>query len=208
MPVFVLAAALLAITPGPDTAYILGRSTHHGWRGGSVAVLGIALGISVHILAAAAGLSALLVASARAFVLAKFAGAAYLFYLGLRMILGSTKAPGRDGSLRTGSTEAPTKRIFWQGFLTNALNPKVALFFLAFLPQFIDIDAKSNAISFLFLGLVFDVVITLWNLVVAATAARVMTWIRESTLFRNWIDRTIGAVFIYLGFRLAIAEQR
>jgi threonine/homoserine/homoserine lactone efflux protein len=102
----------------------------------------------------------------------------------------------------------PAAQIFWQGFLTNVLNPKVALFFLAFLPQFINSGAESKALAFVFLGFVFDVAGTLWNLLVAVTAARVAGWVRESTQLWSWVHRAIGAVFVYLGFRLAFAEQR
>ncbi len=182
-----MAGLLLAMSPGPDTAYILGRSAQNGWRGGAVAALGIAVGIWVHILAAAAGLSALLMASARAFMVAKLVGAAYLLFLGFKMIV--TTGQRLNPVPGSATTSTSTNQIFWQGFLTNVLNPKVAFFFLAFLPQFINADTSSKATSFLFLGLVFDVVGTLWNLVVARTAA-------------------LGAVFIYLGLRLATAEPR
>ncbi len=203
---FVLAGLLLAMSPGPDTAYILGRSAQHGWRGGSLAALGIALGIWVHILAAAAGISALLLASGNAFAVAKLLGGAYLTYLGLRMIFQKRRSGG-TALARTGQTGAPTKEIVWQGFLTNVLNPKVAIFFLAFLPQFIDADAKSKASAFVFLGLIFDFVGTLWNLVVARTAARLADWANKSAGVLEWPDRIMGTIFIYLGLRLATAEQ-
>ena len=206
LPIFLVAGLLLAMSPGPDTAYILGRSAQHGWRGGALAALGIAVGIWVHILAAAVGLSGLLMASSRAFMVAKLVGAAYLLFLGFKMLVST----GQRLSPLPGSATSPTSagQIFGQGFLTNVLNPKVALFFLAFLPQFINSDTPSKATSFLFLGLVFDVVGTLWNLVVARTAAQLVGWAKGSRRLLNWIDRTIGAVFIYLGLRLATAEHR
>jgi threonine/homoserine/homoserine lactone efflux protein len=208
LAVFILAGLLLAMAPGPDTAYILGRSAQRGWRGGSVAAAGIALGIWVHILAATAGLSALLLASARTFAVVKLVGAGYLFYLGFRMILSSSNHANRKFPLQSALTDVSSKKIFWQGFFTNVLNPKVALFFLAFLPQFINSNAESKAISFLFLGLVFDVVGTFWNLLVAQAAARLASWAKESSKLSSWIDRTIGVIFIYVGFRLATAQQR
>ena len=206
LPMFIVAGLLLAMSPGPDTAYILGRSAQSGWRGGMIAAMGIAVGIWVHILAAAIGLSALLMTSARAFMVTKLVGACYLVFLGLKMIASA----GERRGFATGRTPAPTptNQIFWQGFLTNVLNPKVALFFLAFLPQFINSGTVSKAASFLFLGLVFDVVGTSWNLTVAGTAARFARWARGSTRLTDWIDRTIGGVFIYLGFRLATVEHR
>ena len=206
LPTFVVAGLLLAMSPGPDTAYILGRSAQNGWRGGAVAALGIAIGIWVHILAAAAGLSALLMASARAFMVAKLVGAAYLLFLGFKMIVSTRQRLSPLPGNATSATSA--NQIFWQGFLTNVLNPKVAIFFLAFLPQFINSDTPSKATSFLFLGLVFDGVGTLWNLVVARTAAQVGRWAKGSGQLLNWIDCTIGAVFIYVGLRLATAEHR
>ena len=99
-------------------------------------------------------------------------------------------------------------RVFWQGFLTNILNPKVALFFLAFLPQFIGVGAGSKTISFLFLGLIFDIVGTAWNLLVACVAAHVATRIQRVSSLRLWIDRALGATFIYVGFRLASPQRR
>jgi len=206
LPMFIVAGLLLAMSPGPDTAYILGRCAQSGWRGGMVAAMGIAVGIWVHILAAAIGLSALLMTSARAFAVTKLVGAAYLVFLGLKMIASTGRR--RNLALGTRPASTSTNQIFWQGFLTNVLNPKVALFFLAFLPQFINSGTASKAASFFFLGLVFDVVGTLWNLTVAGTAARFARWAKGSTRLTDWIDRTIGGVFIYLGFRLATVEHR
>jgi threonine/homoserine/homoserine lactone efflux protein len=206
LPMFIVAGLLLAMSPGPDTAYILGRSAQSGWRGGMVAAMGIAVGIWVHILAAAIGLSALLMTSARAFMVTKLVGACYLVFLGLKMI--ASTGQRRNLAMERTPSATPTNQIFWQGFLTNVLNPKVALFFLAFLPQFINSGTASKAASFLFLGLVFDVVGTSWNLTVAGTAARFARWARGSTRLTDWIDRTIGGVFIYLGFRLATVEHR
>ena len=163
---FVVAGLLLNMTPGPDTAYIVGRSVQLGWRGGAAAALGIGAGCLVHIIAAAVGLSALLAASSTAFVVVKYAGAAYLCYAGLRMLFVRGKADvfGRP-------QVATMRAVFWQGALTNALNPKVALFFLAFLPQFVDAASPNKPVAFLLLGLLFDVNGTIWNLGVAAFAA-------------------------------------
>jgi threonine/homoserine/homoserine lactone efflux protein len=207
LPMFVLAGLLLAMSPGPDTAYILRRSGRQGWRGGSAAALGIALGIWVHILAAAAGFSALILASASAFTAAKLVGAGYLFYLGIAAILRSAKGSSRYRFIENSMADASSRAIFWQGFLTNVLNPKVALFFLAFLPQFINAGPGSKAVSFLFLGVVFDVVGTSWNLFIARAAVQVASWAKGSTAMFDWIDRSVGGIFIYLGLRLAIADR-
>ena len=200
---FVVAGLLLNITPGPDTAYIVGRSVQLGWRGGAAAAFGIGAGCLVHIVAAAVGLSALLAASSMAFIVVKYAGAAYLCYAGLRMLL----ARGQAG-VAEARVEATTMRaVFWQGALTNALNPKVALFFLAFLPQFVDAASPNKPVAFLLLGLVFDVNGTMWNLGVAAVAARMGRAFRTSAM-AAWISRVLGGMFIFLGVRLALFEQR
>lgn len=206
LSLFVVSGLLLAMSPGPDTAYIVGRSSHLGWRSGVMAALGIGIGIWVHILCAAAGVSALLLTSVRAFTVIKLAGAAYLLYLGIKMLIGKGQCARVSGA--RGQAATTTTRVFWQGFLTNILNPKVALFFLAFLPQFIAARTRSKTISFLFLGLTFDIVGTSWNLFIACVAAHVATRIQRVNSLRLWIDRALGATFIYVGFRLASAQQR
>ena len=196
---FVLSGLLLNIAPGPDTLYILSRTASQGWRGGAVAALGIGTGCWVHIFAAALGLSALLAASATAFTVLKWVGGVYLVWMGISMLRTSaqTLEPGAQ------APQQRLRRVFAQGFATNALNPKVALFFLAFLPQFIDPDAPHKALAFIFLGCVFNFNATLWNLFVAWSAARIARSVKDSRAVRTWINRTIGGVFIYLGVRLA-----
>jgi threonine/homoserine/homoserine lactone efflux protein len=200
---FIAAGLLLNITPGPDTAYIVGRSVQLGWRGGVAAAFGIGAGCLVHIVAAAVGLSALLAASSTAFVVVKYAGAAYLCYVGARMLL----VGGEVNEIRPPAEITTTRAVFWQGALTNALNPKVALFFLAFLPQFVDAASLHKPLAFLLLGLLFDVNGTIWNLCVAAFAARIGRAFR-STAISVWINRALGGLFVYLGVRLALFESR
>ena len=203
--IFVLAGLLLNVTPGPDTAYIVGRSAQLGWRGGAMAALSIGAGCFVHIAGAALGLSALLATSALAFSVLKWAGAAYLVYIGLRML--TARAPHLPPDRATDRRDDISLRtVFWQGFLTNALNPKVALFFLAFLPQFIRPDAPSKVLAFATLGLVFNLNGTLWNLGVAWFTARV-TALRSVGRARIWLERGIGGLFVALGARLALAER-
>ena len=195
---FVLSGLLLNVAPGPDTFYILGRTAGQGWRGGAVAALGIGSGCFVHIVAGALGLSALLAASATAFSVLKWVGGAYLVWMGIAMLRAPTQTPE--------TAQAPQqqlRRVFVQGFATNALNPKVALFFLAFLPQFIAPDAPHKAFAFLFLGCVFNFNATLWNLFVAWSAARLASSVKDARTVRTWVNRSIGGVFIYLGVRLA-----
>ena len=199
---FVLAGLLLNVTPGPDMALVMGRAMRDGALAGAVA-LGIGAGAFVHIASAAVGLSVLIASSALAFTVVKWLGAAYLVVVGLRMLLaipaagvmGATQLP--PSSLRT---------VFLQGFLTNVLNPKVALFFLAFLPQFIDPAAPSKAAAFIALGLVFNLTGTGWNLAVAWAASR-MARLSAFTAVRAWLDRVVGALFLGLGIGLALAER-
>jgi threonine/homoserine/homoserine lactone efflux protein len=202
---FVLSGFLLNITPGPDTLYIVGRSSTQGWRGGAVAALSIGAGTLVHIAAAALGLSAILAASAAAFTAVKLVGAAYLLYVGISLIRSAGKSRSSTGA--TVVRPASMRGIFVQGFLTNVLNPKVALFFLAFLPQFVASDASSKPLAFLFLGAIFDFNGTLWNLAVAWSTAKLSSTLAPSAAFRRWFNRCVGALFIFIGIRLALAHE-
>jgi threonine/homoserine/homoserine lactone efflux protein len=202
---FIVSGLLLNITPGPDTAYILGRSMQLGWRGGAAAAIGISTGCLVHVFAAAIGLSALLMASSAAFAVLKLAGAAYLLFTGIQMLLSRPKPPA-DVAAPAGETSL--SRVFWQGALTNVLNPKVALFFLAFLPQFVAADSPHKTSAFLLLGAVFIFNGTLWCLGLAAFAARAASRIRRSEGVMAWINRVLGGLFVYLGFRVAMMEVR
>jgi threonine/homoserine/homoserine lactone efflux protein len=197
---FVVSGLLLNIAPGPDTLYIVGRSASQGWRGGSVAAFGITAGCFVHIFAAALGLSALLAASATAFTVLKWIGGAYLVWVGISML----RAPPPSDVAASALPVQSLRRVFVQGFATNALNPKVALFFLAFLPQFIDPHAPHKALAFLFLGCVFNFNSVFWNLFVAWSAARLFaSATARSKSIRTWLNRAIGGVFVVLGVRLA-----
>ena len=199
LAVFVVSGLLLNIAPGPDTLYILGRSASQGWRGGAVAALGINAGCFVHIGAAALGLSALLAASATAFTLLKWIGGAYLVWIGIAML----RAPIANEAAPHALPAQSLRRVFAQGFATNALNPKVALFFLAFLPQFIDPNAPHKALAFAFLGCLFNANSVVWNLFVAWSAARIANGVARSRAVRGWLNRAIGGVFVVLGARLA-----
>src|SRR4051794_23919206 len=202
---FLVSGLLLNITPGPDTAYIVGRSAQMGWRGGAAAAVGISAGCLVHVLASAIGLSALLTASATAFAAVKWAGAAYLVYLGITQLLGQQTANTR---IAAGPTVVTLRQVFWQGALTNVLNPKVAMFFLAFLPQFVAADSPHKPLAFLLLGTIFIVNGTLWCLGVAVVAARAARRVRGSSAALLWLNRAIGGLFIYLGVRIAMLETR
>ena len=201
---FVLSGFLLNVTPGPDTAYIVGRSIQLSWRGGVAAALGICCGCLVHVFAAAIGLSALLAASSAAFTVVKLIGVIYLCWMGVRMMLNAgtaSAAPDREGPARL-------RTVFWQGVLTNALNPKVALFFLAFLPQFVAVDSPHKAIAFAILGIIFNINGTMWNCAVAVAAAKVAYRTRPAGRAVAWVNRALGALFVYLGVRVAMIEAR
>jgi len=202
---FVVSGLLLNFTPGVDTLYIVGRSTLQGARAGAVAALGIGAGCCVHMLAAALGLSALLAASASAFTAVKLVGAGYLVYLGIS--LWRSGPPTQAGGGAAPAPRAPMRVVFAQGVLTNVLNPKVALFFLAFLPQFVDADASSKLVAFLFLGLVFNVNGTLWNLLVAWSAARIGRRVGGRGRASLWLARAAGTAFVALGIKLALSEK-
>jgi threonine/homoserine/homoserine lactone efflux protein len=202
---FVAAGLLLNITPGPDNAYITGRSLQLGWRGGAAAAIGVGCGCLVHVFATAVGLSALLAASSVAFNAIKLIGGAYLCYMGVRMLLsrGETETAGQGSS-----PTVTLRQVFWQGALTNVLNPKIALFFLAFLPQFVDADAPHKPFAFLLLGVIFVLNGTVWCLGVAAFAAKAAARMRRSGGLMRWLNRGIGALFVYLGIRVALMDAR
>jgi len=203
LPLFVASGFLLNITPGADSLYIVTRSVTQGVRAGVAAALGIAVGCYVHILAAALGLSALLAASASAFTVIKLIGAAYLVYIGVSMLHSRPASPlHTEGAI----TAVPWRTVFAQGFLTNVLNPKVALFFLAFVPQFIDPATPDKALAFIFLGCIFNVNGTLWCLFLAWSAARVGA-LGAGRRDVTWLNRGVGALFILLGLRLALSEH-
>lgn len=204
LALFVLSGLLLNLTPGPDTLYIVGRSTTQGWRAGAIAALGIGTGIFVHITAAAIGLSAILAASAAAFTAVKIAGAIYLVYVGISLLLASRSAADESAAA---PPPAALRTIFLQGFLTNVLNPKVALFFLAFLPQFVEPSTPNRALSFLFLGVIFNLNGTLWNLFVAWSSARIGGAAVRNDAFSRWFNRCVGGLFVWLGLRLAFGRD-
>jgi threonine/homoserine/homoserine lactone efflux protein len=210
---FTVAGLLLNLTPGPDVLYIVTNALRSGARAGVVAALGITAGCFVHIFAAALGVSALMAASSTAFTVLKWAGAAYLVYVGLRMLL--ARAPAAQEvvatdliAARAGITWASDlKRIFFQGFWTNALNPKVALFFLAFVPQFIAPDVANKPLAFLLLGLLFNFN-GLWvNVGWALTAAWMASRLGAVRAGMHWLERAAGLMFIGFGIRLAFSDN-
>ena len=200
--IFVVSGLLLNLTPGNDMLYVIARSSGGSVRAGIVSALGIGAGCFVHMLAAVAGLSALVAQSAIAFEILKYAGAAYLVYLGLRSIFDRSSSTTRE----TSHTRSMS-RIFWQGVLTNVLNPKVALFFLAFLPQFIDASKGSLSLQILFLGTWFNVMGTLVNILVALVFGRLGARLSRIPKFMQWQQRFTGIVLMALGIRVAMTSK-
>jgi threonine/homoserine/homoserine lactone efflux protein len=209
---FLVASLAVNLTPGPDMLYVIGRSVGQGRRAGIVAALGVFAGCLVHIAAAAVGLAALLELVPAAYLVLKYAGVAYLLYIGIRMILAAGTMA--DAAAAGNAPPVPLGAIFRQGAITNALNPKVALFFLAFLPQFVDYTAgvgaasASPALQMLALGLVFDVGGLLVNGGVACGFGTAGDWLRRRPGVWRWQQRATGGIFIAVALRLALPERR
>ena len=193
---------MLNLTPGPDTAYILGRSIAQGREAGVASALGICVGSIFHSCAAALGLSAILATSAVAFAAIKLLGGAYLIFFGIKMLLDRRRQLSLPSNFRRRTTIA----AFRQGVFTNVLNPKVALFFLAFLPQFIDPASNMKLLAFLALGLTFVTTGTIWCLILAWFASALSERLRENETIGQWLNRAAGALFVFLGARLATTK--
>jgi RhtB (resistance to homoserine/threonine) family protein len=199
---FVVSGLLLNLMPGPDSLLIMTRSATQGARAGCVAALGIGAGVFIHMFAAALGLSAILSTSATAFTVVKYVGAAYILYLAFGLLRSKPRAA---------LDAAPTvpmrfTKIFAQGFLTNVLNPKVALFFLAFVPQFIQADAQYKAFAFIVLGVIFNVNGMLWCFALALFTARAKARLQISARTSLWLNRVTGSLFVWLGVKLALTK--
>jgi RhtB (resistance to homoserine/threonine) family protein len=208
---FCVAVFLLNVTPGPDTAYIVGRSVAQGRSAGLISALGISTGCCVHALACAFGLTALLAASATAFTVVKFVGAIYLVYLGTRLIFAKTERTPAEAAVtapaRTAAAPRPLRQLFLQGFWTNVLNPKVVLFFVSFFPQFVSTESSHKALAFLALGVVFVLMSTVWNSFVAWIAGSVTRRFSGKPGVKKWLDRTVGTAFVGLGLKLATSTR-
>lgn len=204
---FIVAGWLLNLTPGPDVLYIVSSALKNGVRAGIVAALGIVSGCFVHVFAAALGVGALLATSATAFTVLKWVGAAYLMWMGVKLLL------AKDGSSivpadATGEPQAVNLgRVYRQGFLTNVLNPKVALFFLAFVPQFIAPGTEDKVTAFLLLGLLFNINSLPINFGYAWLAGWASPRVGAVQRAMHWMDRAAGVMFIGFGLRLAMSDN-
>ncbi len=201
---FMAASLLLSVTPGSDSMYIITRSVSQGNKAGMYSVLGVISGILVHTLLAALGLSILLANSPLAFTIVKYIGASYLCYLGFKMLTSKQDALLAE-QLNENTKLAKTLdcfKICKQGMLTNTLNPKVALFFLAFFPQFVDPSYAHSTLSFLILGLTFAVTSLIWCLCLALLASRFSQKLRENPKIESILNKVSGVVFIGMGIKL------
>ena len=202
LALFVAAALALLLVPGPAVLYIVARSVEQGRTAGLVSVVGVHLGSLVHIAAAAIGLSSLLVSSAIAFDVVRYLGAAYLVYLGVRALL--TRAEPEGLQVRP----APLARLLRQGAVVNILNPKTALFFLAFLPQFVDPEAGYAALQIVVFGLVFVALGLVTDGAYALLAGTAGNWLRSSRAYTAAQRYVAGTVFIGLGLAAAFSGSR
>ena len=202
--VFAFASLMLNITPGNDMMYVASRSAGQGIKAGIVSSLGIAAGCMVHIFAAVVGLSAIIAKSASVFDIIKYVGAAYLIYLGVRSFFDRKKSFHLAGQLQPKTYG----KIFWQGVITNMLNPKVALFFLAFIPQFIDISAAHPQWQILFLGIWFNCSGAVVNIIVAILFGKMGNWLAKSPRFVKVQQKITGVVLITLGIKVALTSKK
>ncbi len=205
---FLTAALLLAIAPGPGMLYVLARSLAGGKREGVLSALGTFLGGMVHVFAAALGVSIVLAKSATAFATVKYAGAAYLGFLGVRMILAARKDKDKAEAAHSPEKIKPTRNPLWQGVATEVLNPKTALFFLSFIPQFVNRSTGNVFVQFVALGTISVAMNTSADLIVIAMAGPLGERIRASATFRRRQRTVTGAIMIGLGTYLATSEAR
>ncbi|MFZ1919313.1 MAG: LysE family translocator [Terriglobales bacterium] len=204
--IFLGAAILLAIAPGPGMLYVLARSLAGGRREGLLSALGTFFGGMVHVFAAAAGVSIILARSAFAFATVKYLGAGYLCFLGVRMIFDARNARKDDPIVP--SQIRPGRNPFWQGILTEALNPKTALFFLSFIPQFVNRASGHVFLQFVLLGTLSVALNTTADIVVTLLAGPLGERIRRSADFRRRQRTLTGAIMIGLGTYLALGESK
>lgn len=202
--VFFSAALALNLSPGPDLFFVLSRTLAGGRRVGLASACGVCSGAVVHVAAAALGISAILATSALAFAVVKYVGAAYLLYLGIQILRSAGSASLLDvkGGPKTSAWQA-----YRQGVLVDILNPKVAIFFMAFLPQFVRPDHGSIAVQLLLLGVLVVMVAIVVESAAVLLAARASATLRSNRRLGQWLDRLLGSVLIMLGLRLGLAER-
>ncbi|HEU5367184.1 MAG TPA: LysE family translocator [Ktedonobacterales bacterium] len=203
LALFLTASLALIVAPGPDSLYVLARGIGQGRRAGAISALGTSTGLLVHTTAAALGLAVLLQTSIVAYTIIKFVGAAYLIYLGVKTFL------SKQSMLVTPASGKPSwRRMYLQGMLTNVLNPKVALFFVAFLPQFVDQHSGTVALHMLLLGVIFASLALAYLLLVAGLSGSLGTFLNARPAWASRLRWLTGSVMIGLGLRLALPDRR
>ncbi|MDO6708135.1 LysE family translocator [Photobacterium sp. 1_MG-2023] len=201
---FVLSGLLLNLIPGPDSLLIASRAASQGFKAGSAAALGIGTGTMIHIVAAALGLSAVLATSATAFTVVKVLGGVYLIYMAFSMLRSNG---GDEKPVCFQKSKASFKRIYTQGLMTNVFNPKIAVFFLAFMPQFISASSEHKALAFIVLGLIFNVNGMLWCHLLAWGSASLSNKLQVNNSVKKWLSRLTATLFGVFGVRLLVASQ-
>lgn len=199
---FILASVIMIITPGPDLIYVLTRGVSGGRRAGVASAIGVTLGILVHTIAASLGVAVLLQTSVYAFWILKIIGGIYLTYLGIQMIRHRKRL-----AVKKEQGSYPTRQCIVQGFFSNVFNPKVALFFVAFLPQFIDPDAHSQGAYMAILGLIFALMAVLFLVALGFVAGTASDWFQRKSRFGEWISAGSGTILILLGVRLLTPQR-
>ncbi|MBW1841578.1 MAG: LysE family translocator [Deltaproteobacteria bacterium] len=202
-PLFLISCIMLNLTPGQDTIYIIGRSVAQGKKSGILSAMGIMSGVLIHTFFAAIGLSVILATSSLAFAIVKYAGAGYLIWIGIGFL--RNRRPDEKTEIMEKKQLGPWK-IYRQGILTNLLNPKVALFFLSFLPQFVDPRTEVIFIPFMALGLVFFITGSLWCMVLVYGASWLADRVRHQSFMGGILKKVTGTLFIGLGIKLAISH--
>lgn len=200
---FLAVSWALIIAPGPDMLYVITRGISHGRRAGILSAAGVVCGILVHTTAAAFGLALILQASSKAFLIVKSAGVLYLFYLGIKSFLDKSTFRMQDHTSIVSS-----RMLFWQGVLSNVLNPKIAIFFLAFLPQFVDRESGNIPLQMVMLGLTFALFGLCFLVVVGYFAGTIGAWLTRRPRYTNILRWCTGGILISLGLRLALTEKR
>lgn len=205
---FALSVFLLSVTPGPDMAYVIGQSVANGRRAGIVSASGVALGSCTHAIASAVGLTALITASPVMFTAIKSVGAAYLIYLGAKMVSGTFKKNKESESFAAQNIrKISAYNLLSKGFITTLTNPKVLLFFISFFPQFVTPDGEQHAASFMLLGLTYAVIAFLTDVTFALLAGSAAGAVSGNRKLQNLLDRIVGTTFIALGIRLALTRR-
>jgi RhtB (resistance to homoserine/threonine) family protein len=202
---FLLTAILLNLTPGNDTIFILTKSIGQGKKAGTISALGIATGSIIHTMLAAFGLSIIIAKSILIFNLIKFAGAAYIIYLGYKML---TEKKGLNMGAITRTKSVDYFNIYRAAIITNVLNPKVALFFIAFLPQFIDPTLNNTVVPFLALGITFITTGLIWCLVLATSAAAIFAKLKDNSRAATYMSKICGFTLVAMGIKVALTNQK